>query len=36
MPLRMEARLTSLIVLGEESSLITTGVHADVKQGFDA
>jgi len=33
MPLRMDARVTSLIVLGEESSLITTGVRADVKQG---
>lgn len=33
MPLRLEARLTSLIVLGEESSLITTGILADVKQG---
>ena len=33
MPLRMDGRLTSLVVLGEESSVITTGVQADVKQG---
>jgi hypothetical protein len=33
MPLRLDARLTSLVVLGEESSSITTGVRTDVKQG---
>jgi hypothetical protein len=33
MPLRIDARLTSLVVLGEESSLMTTGIRTDVKQG---
>ena len=33
MPLQMDARVTSLMVLGEEGRLITTSVRADVKRG---
>ena len=34
LPLRVRARLTQVVALGEESSQVTTTVHVDVQQGL--